>query len=424
MPGNSQGFGYVRESSKIQQVNLRRKEMRLIEAFSGAGGMHLGYKAEGFEMAMAIEMNEAAVKTFQLNNPKVPVYADDVNKFIEKYEKDPQYQKLVGHVDAVHASSPCQGFSKANRNGGQNDDRNNELSYSFVNLLRITNAKVGVFENVEGMWTVKGMPYLRKLLVGCLGLGYQVRVQILRACDYGDPQKRPRLIIFAAKNHVLMPDRPHRTHGPKARPYVTTKDALGFLLTQPKGRYKNMEAIETKAKYTPGEHGCEKLNPNKLAPAVLASGPPVLHYAENRLLNVRETAALQSFPLDYEFCGTQKEQKKQAGNAVPVKFSGALARAARDSLRLYYVDELSEDSKDDTVQTAQSAQQDCLMAMQVDDEDMGVDPTQKQDKRVEQVQSQDGDGMMEQEEAEPLSEEVENTTVEEKEREDINMASE
>jgi len=184
IPGSSQSFGYVRDTGtstcRNKQVRIRRKEMRLMEAFSGAGGMHLGYKEEGFATAMAVELNDVAVDTFELNNPGVPTYRGDVNKFIEKFETDPDYRKSLGNIDAVHVSSPCQGFSKANRFGGQNDEINNKLSYTFVHFLRISNAKIGVFENVEGMWSTKGMSYLRKLLVGCIGLGYQVRVQILR----------------------------------------------------------------------------------------------------------------------------------------------------------------------------------------------------------------------------------------------------
>ena len=83
----------------------------------------------------------------------------------------------------IHTSSPCQGFSKANPPGGQNDDDNNRLASTFPDLLRVTGALVGSFENVEGMWSKKGMPYLRKVLIDCIELGYQVRVKILR-CEF------------------------------------------------------------------------------------------------------------------------------------------------------------------------------------------------------------------------------------------------
>ena len=172
----SSSFGYAKEqTASMKRVNILREEIRMIEGFSGAGGMHLGYKEEGFKTVCAVEMNPIAVKTFKLNNPEVDVYEGDIRKFIEKFQK-----KASGRIDFIHTSSPCQGFSKANRTGGKNDERNNELSYTFVDLLRVTGALVGVFENVDGMWMRKNIHYLHKILVSCIDLGYQVKVQRLK----------------------------------------------------------------------------------------------------------------------------------------------------------------------------------------------------------------------------------------------------
>ena len=38
---------------------------------------------------------------------------------------------------------------------------------------------------------------------------------------------------------------------------------------------------------------------------------------KNRRLNIRELAAIQTFPDDYEFFGSTYSQHKQIGNAVP-----------------------------------------------------------------------------------------------------------
>jgi DNA (cytosine-5)-methyltransferase 1 len=142
--------------------------------------MHLGYKAEGFNTVMAIEYNDVAVDTFERNNPGVPTYRGDIREFLKKLEEDESFKNSLGRIDAIHTSSPCQGFSKANRRGGQNDEANNELAYTFPHLLRLTGALIGSFENVEGMWSKKGMPYLKKVLIECIELGYQVRVKIIR----------------------------------------------------------------------------------------------------------------------------------------------------------------------------------------------------------------------------------------------------
>ena len=169
----------------------------------------------------------------------------------------------------------------------------------------------------------------------------------LTACHYGDPQERPRLIIFAAKKFVRMPVRPLRTHGPgeKLLPYVTTKRALDYLQSRAAQDFPNMKDLKTTTK-KPGDVDTEYLVAYGLAPTVLASGPAIFHYeakdskGQPRCINVREAAALQSFPFDYEFLGSIGAKYKQAGNAVPVNFAAAIARSVHASLCFMYQEEL------------------------------------------------------------------------------------
>ena len=192
---NSQSFSYKFDQDRSNRVQERRKEIRVLEGFAGAGGMHLGFKEEGFTTAMAVEWDAAAVKTFERNNEDVPVFRGDVNNFTRQMETDPAFREKIGKVDVIHVSSPCQGFSKANRNEvpSEADIAKNKLSYTFVDWLRVADPLIGTFENVEGMWSKKGMPYLRKLLVGTFELGYQFRVMKLR----GTPLNAcPRMLSF------------------------------------------------------------------------------------------------------------------------------------------------------------------------------------------------------------------------------------
>ena len=46
-----------------------------------------------------------------------------------------------------------------------------------------------------------------------------------------------------------------------------------------------------------------------------------------RSITVREAAALQTFPLDYEFLGSMGDQYKMIGNAVPPEFATYIADA-------------------------------------------------------------------------------------------------
>lgn len=82
-----------------------------------------------------------------------------------------------------------------------------------------------------------------------------------------------------------------------------------------------------------------RLDPDKPSPTVTRSGyRDFIHPNEDRMLTVRELATLQSFPLDWEFCGvrldsysskrkTTMTQFGQVGNAVPPKLAEVVAAA-------------------------------------------------------------------------------------------------
>ena len=174
--GGRQSFGYFFENDGSNRVG-HRGEKRVVELFCGAGGMHQGYKDNGFVTEKAIDKDDDAVQTFRYNNPESAdaVESIDVNEFLKVYKV-----KNGRQVHLLHASSPCQGFSRANRLGGKQDDKNNELALTFTKGLKKTNALMGVFENVEGMWSRKGIFYLRKILMDLVEMNYQFRVMILR----------------------------------------------------------------------------------------------------------------------------------------------------------------------------------------------------------------------------------------------------
>jgi len=142
--GAKRNFAYFFDESGIHRVGLRTESPRVIELFCGAGGMHCGYKASGFETIKAIDKDEMALQTFRHNHPEAVnvVECKCVKKYLRMYKRN-------GTVQLLHASSPCQGYSKANRKGGKNDSANNELALTFTKGLRRTQALLGVFENVR-----------------------------------------------------------------------------------------------------------------------------------------------------------------------------------------------------------------------------------------------------------------------------------
>jgi DNA (cytosine-5)-methyltransferase 1 len=85
-------------------------------------------------------------------------------------------------------------------------------------------------------------------------------------------------------------------------------------------------------------HKWRRLDPNRPAYTILAQMHRDLsewiHPAHNRWITVREAARLQSFHDGFVFCGSEYQQLKQVGNAVPPLLALGVARAVENLLRL------------------------------------------------------------------------------------------
>jgi DNA (cytosine-5)-methyltransferase 1 len=169
-------------------------------------------------------------------------------------------------------------------------------------------------------------------------MSYQVRVEILTSSSYGDPQKRRRLILMAARKDCVLPEMPLPTHGegPGLLPLMTCHDALrlfesihpatasssGLVLL---GRQKVFNHVIPRHKVEREDDFM--VIADEPSRTILARARPHLHYNGTRFISVREAACLQSFPITYRFFGGIASQYAQVGNAVCVKMATAIARS-------------------------------------------------------------------------------------------------
>jgi DNA (cytosine-5)-methyltransferase 1 len=177
--------------------------------------------------------------------------------------------------------------------------------------------------------------YLKSVVNSLLQMKYQIRVQVLSSEKYGDPQKRRRLILLAARSDCKLPEMPAPSHGLGLYPIVTSKDVLWKFEKELPTKSNSCGAVfigdtvvynHIIPKYKPpaDEYKLVKDEPSR---TVLARSRPHVHYNGERFISVREAACLQSFPITYRFYGSLASQLSQVGNAVPVKLSTAIARS-------------------------------------------------------------------------------------------------
>lgn len=129
-----------------------QNKFTVISTFSRCGGSSLGYNLAGGKILLAVELDENAVKTYQLNFPSTKIYYGDIhNLTVEKVLELTGLQP--GELDILDGSPPCQGFSTA----GKRDfcDPRNQLYNEYIRLLKGLQPKVFVMENVSGMFKGK-----------------------------------------------------------------------------------------------------------------------------------------------------------------------------------------------------------------------------------------------------------------------------
>ncbi len=166
-----------------------------IDLFCGAGGLTHGFEQAGIHTIMCTDFNEAACTTLKINHPTIDVICGDITD--DAVRDNINAAAKVAHVDVICGGPPCQGFSMAGYR--DTNDPRNQLFREFVKVVEHAKPKVVVFENVEGIMSFnKGETY--QAIHDLFGeLGYRTSGKLLRADNFGVPQKRKRVIIICTR---------------------------------------------------------------------------------------------------------------------------------------------------------------------------------------------------------------------------------
>jgi len=295
----------------------------VIETFCGAGGLGTGIVAAGHNVVMANDFNQSAAYSYKLNHRETDVRIEPIQGICFK-----QYDG----IDLFTTSPPCQGFSTAGKK--ESGDPKNQLFEQSLRAIKECRPRHIIFENVSGFMNLYGGFAYTKLLAQLRMMGYKTDFGIMDFSDVGLPQARKRFILLASMNG--QPYFPYRTHEFRKQTLRSAIDDL--VLGCDKLHYDVVRGLDTQARInavkigqsmkdlplelqTIGFPTCYKrMYPDRPSQTIIgnficASG--LIHYRENRQLTLREGARLQSFPDDYEFCGTRGEIALQIGNAIP-----------------------------------------------------------------------------------------------------------
>lgn len=181
--------------------------VKAIDLFAGAGGFSLSAIEAGVEILAAVEFDKSAANTYKKNlidtkGLDIKLLNDDINS-INPCGLREQLNLKEEELDLILGGPPCQGFSSHRiKDAGINDPRNELLLryFAFVNEFR---PKAFLVENVAGLLWERHKKYLNKFLSLAKKNGYIVKFcDTLNAKDYGVPQNRKRVFIFAIRKDL------------------------------------------------------------------------------------------------------------------------------------------------------------------------------------------------------------------------------
>lgn len=339
-----------------------RKKFKAISLFSGAGGMDFGFRRAGFDVVWANDFNRAACETYRQNfGPEI--HEGSIMNF--------DYDALPA-CDLVFGGPPCQGFSVAGKMDP--DDPRSKLVFEFQKVVAAKRPRYFVMENVAALARLeKFAPVRNALLDEYARLGYRVEYRVLNSQEYETPQRRERMIMIGTLDEAgTIPfPRPRRQRisarqaiqaFPPAgegcnqgvcaaaitmaqHPVLRASPYAGMLFN---GLGRPID-LDRPCQTLPASMGGNKTpfidtallaNPNA-ADWLTATHQALVNGAnpndfvvppQFRRITVTEAAALQGFPANFKFSGSQCDKYKQIGNSVPPPFAYCIARAIMERM--------------------------------------------------------------------------------------------
>lgn len=329
--------------------------MKIIELFSGCGGLAKGMANAGFEECALVEFNKDACASLRLNFDPAIVHEGDIRAF--------DYSPYKG-IDAIAGGPPCQPFSLGGKAKAQDDAR--DMFPEAARAIAELRPRGFLFENVKGLLRSSFSQYFTYIVLRLTfpaekkaegetwqehrerlskidfakyrRVKYRVEYRLVNAADYGVPQVRERVIIVGIRSDLKKrwewPE-PTRTK----ENWKTIQEALKGIPepTDPPSKKWPDHILRPGARPYPGHTGSDIRKPSKTIKAGahgVPGGENTLLFPDGRLryMSVFEAKLIQTFPPDFKVTGVWGEALRQIGNAVPVELATIMGRRLFETL--------------------------------------------------------------------------------------------
>lgn len=176
---------------------IKKEQIRIFEGFAGYGGASFGFKRSGlkYKVVGMSEFDKFASALLAANFPQIKNWGD-ITKI--NPEELPDFDMFTGGF-------PCQPFSSAGLQMGEEDKYGRgTLFYHIFRICKIKRPKYLLLENVKGLTSKKFEGTFNRMKDTLRELGYgELQYAVLNSKDYGIPQNRERLWMFAMQGGTL-----------------------------------------------------------------------------------------------------------------------------------------------------------------------------------------------------------------------------
>ena len=211
-------YGIVKKvNPQARQLQLFNTEETLKEDSSNVDWRELSFEYPDRTIRVATVFSgigavEQALVRLKLKH-KI-IFACDIDEFVKQsyfanygLEEDNWYSNIVEiqgekyhkKIDLLVGGSPCQSFSMVGKRLGFEDTRGT-LFYEFARVVKETQPKVFIYENVQGLLSHDNGRTWKVIQDVFLELGYTYYSKVLNSRDYNIPQNRNRIFVVGFKD--------------------------------------------------------------------------------------------------------------------------------------------------------------------------------------------------------------------------------
>ena len=185
-------LGFHSDSTDTPRNRRQQRRHTFGDGFCGAGGASRGAYSAGFRVEWGFDHDPHAIATYYANFPQTRCDGIAANDFVTAINEE--YK-----IDVLHLSPPCQTFSPAHTRPGPNDERNEATFLATEELIKKTRPRIVTLEETFGLTrTLENLEWFNAMIHMFTKLGFSVRWKVFNLLDFGLPQPRRRLFLFAS----------------------------------------------------------------------------------------------------------------------------------------------------------------------------------------------------------------------------------